>query len=103
MWVELKTQVEAWSKIIDDAHEKMEKLASAVAECQLALSNMESKMELIKPVEEVFSFIKLQNYLNFLAQKFFFSNSFYNSKGMLEFKIGIISFLVTLGGTDECS
>ncbi|VDK43703.1 unnamed protein product [Anisakis simplex] len=52
-WNELKKQVNVWSRIIDDAHAKMEQLTAAIAECQLALSNMESNMENVKPVEEL--------------------------------------------------
>lgn len=52
-WDELKEQLSAWSRIIEDAHTKMEKLAGAVAECQLALSNLEEKMENLRPVEDL--------------------------------------------------
>lgn len=52
-WSELKKQVNAWSRIIDDAHAKMEQLAAAIAECQLSLSKMEANMESMQPVEEV--------------------------------------------------
>lgn len=52
-WGELKKQVNTWSRIIDDAHAKMEHLAGAIAECQLALSNMEARMENIRPVEQL--------------------------------------------------
>uniref|UniRef100_F1KRR6 Protein detached n=1 Tax=Ascaris suum TaxID=6253 RepID=F1KRR6_ASCSU len=52
-WSELKKQVNAWSRIIDDAHAKMEQLAAAIAECQLSLSKMEANMESMQPVEEL--------------------------------------------------
>uniref|UniRef100_A0A915ACG1 Dystrophin n=1 Tax=Parascaris univalens TaxID=6257 RepID=A0A915ACG1_PARUN len=52
-WSELKKQVNAWSRIIDDAHAKMEQLAAAIAECQLSLSKMEASMESMQPVEDL--------------------------------------------------
>ncbi|VDM97496.1 unnamed protein product [Thelazia callipaeda] len=52
-WVELREQLDAWARIIADAHSKMEKLAAAIAECQLALSNMEERMEKLRPVEDL--------------------------------------------------
>lgn len=45
--------MDAWSCIIHDANAKMEKLASAIAECQLALSSMEERMEQLRPIEEL--------------------------------------------------
>lgn len=52
-WSELREQLNAWARIIHDANAKMEKLASAIAECQLTLSNMEERMEQLKPIEEL--------------------------------------------------
>ncbi|VDN18671.1 unnamed protein product [Gongylonema pulchrum] len=52
-WAELREQLGAWTRIIVDAHAKMEKMAAAIAECQLALSNMEERMELLRPVEQL--------------------------------------------------
>uniref|UniRef100_A0A158Q6S4 Dystrophin n=1 Tax=Elaeophora elaphi TaxID=1147741 RepID=A0A158Q6S4_9BILA len=52
-WGELREQLNAWACIINDANAKMEKLASAIAECQLALSNMEERMEQLRPIEEL--------------------------------------------------
>ncbi|VDO20139.1 unnamed protein product [Brugia timori] len=52
-WNELREQLNAWAYIIHDANAKMEKLASAIAECQLALSNMEERMEQLRPIEEL--------------------------------------------------
>ncbi|EFO24688.2 utrophin [Loa loa] len=52
-WGELREQLNAWACIIHDANAKMEKLASAIAECQLTLSNMEERMEQLRPIEEL--------------------------------------------------
>uniref|UniRef100_A0A915Q5I9 RNA helicase n=1 Tax=Setaria digitata TaxID=48799 RepID=A0A915Q5I9_9BILA len=52
-WDELRQQLDAWARIIHDANTKMEKLAAAIAECQLALSNMEERMEQLRPIEEL--------------------------------------------------
>lgn len=52
-WNELRELLNAWTCIIHDANAKMEKLASAIAECQLALSNMEERMEQLRPIEEL--------------------------------------------------
>ncbi|KAL3998482.1 EF hand family protein [Acanthocheilonema viteae] len=52
-WSELREQLNAWACIIYDANAKMEKLASATAECQLALSNMEERMGQLRPIEEL--------------------------------------------------
>ncbi|VDO37439.1 unnamed protein product [Onchocerca flexuosa] len=52
-WNELREQLNAWARIIYDANAKMEKLSSTIAECQLALSNMEERMEQLRPIEEL--------------------------------------------------
>lgn len=52
-WNELQEELSVWSSIINDANGKMEKLSSAIAECQLALSNMEERVEKVRPVEEL--------------------------------------------------
>ncbi|KAM3720398.1 Dystrophin-1 [Dirofilaria immitis] len=52
-WSELREQLNAWARIIHDANAKMEKLASTIAECQLALSNMEERTEQLRPIEEL--------------------------------------------------
>ncbi|VDK87103.1 unnamed protein product, partial [Onchocerca ochengi] len=52
-WNELREQLNAWARIIYDANAKMEKLSSTIAECQLALSNMEDRMEQLRPIEEL--------------------------------------------------
>uniref|UniRef100_A0A1I8EJT8 Calponin-homology (CH) domain-containing protein n=1 Tax=Wuchereria bancrofti TaxID=6293 RepID=A0A1I8EJT8_WUCBA len=52
-WNKLREQLNAWAYIIHDANAKMEKLASAIAECQLVLSNMEERMEQLRPIEEL--------------------------------------------------
>lgn len=52
-WTELKKFTQDWSRVLDDAHGKMEQMSNAVAECQLALSNLEGTMEKLTPVEQV--------------------------------------------------
>ncbi|VDD91132.1 unnamed protein product [Enterobius vermicularis] len=52
-WTELKKFTQDWSRVLDDAHGKMEQMSNAVAECQLALSNLEGTMEKLTPVEQL--------------------------------------------------
>uniref|UniRef100_A0A0N5ALC9 Nesprin-1 n=1 Tax=Syphacia muris TaxID=451379 RepID=A0A0N5ALC9_9BILA len=52
-WSELRKMTQDWLRVVNEAHQKMEQLSNAIAECQLALSDLESTMEKLTPVENL--------------------------------------------------